>query len=80
MFASMGEYQFIEYMKENDKLTKELFNKHFKDFVDECLNGLNHHSFHDMFNVRISLKDEWIKFCDKEEKDNTYELDKNEEE
>ena len=80
MFANLDQYDFIVYMKEQNKLTHELFKNHLTDFITECLDGLKDNDYVDMFNIRISLKDDWMKFCDKEEKDNCYELDKNNEE
>jgi len=81
MYAGMSKYEFIQYLKEENILTKEAFNNYYKELIDDCLDGLKYNNFEDMFNIRISLKDDWLTYAEDKEKETSYENDnkKNEE-
>ena len=80
MFAGMSKYEFIQYLKEEDLLTKEAFSNYYAELVDNCLDGLKYNHFEDMFNIRISLKDDWLTYADVKEKETSYENDNKENE
>ena len=79
MYAGMNKYEFIQYLQEENKLTKEAFSNYYEGFIEDCLEGLKYNNFQEMFNIRISLKNDWLGYSDDKEKDNAYE-NKNEEE
>lgn len=70
----MNDFKFIKYLKDNDNLSVEKFKEKLQKFVEECLNDVSHTTYKEMFNIRISLKEEWLNFVNKEDKNLNYEL------
>jgi len=73
VFTHMDDYEFIQYLNENNKLNSTIFEKHITLFVNECLEELGRNKYNKLFNFKISWKDEWLKYSkDENEKENEY--------
>ena len=73
-YYNMNDFQFIQYLKNNNNLSVEKFKEKLQNFIEECLDDISHTSYKEMFNIRISLKEEWLNFVNEEDKDLNYEL------
>lgn len=79
MFTHMDEYEFIQYLHENDKLNTTIFEKYIVSFINDCLEDLGHNKYKELFNFKISWKNEWLKYSkDENEKENEYIINKTE--
>jgi len=73
VFTHMDDYEFIQYLNENNKLNSTIFEKYITLFVNECLEELGRNKYNKLFNFKVSWKDEWLKYSkDENEKENEY--------
>lgn len=73
-FYRMNDFNFMKYLKDNNNLSIEKFKEKLQKFIKECLDDVRHTSYKEMFNIRISLKEEWLNFVNEEDKNLNYEL------
>ena len=79
-YEQFNDYTFILHLAEEGKLNQKLFAEYLAGFFKECLSGFEYNEFTEMFDFKISLKEDWLKYCtnNKQTQEATYESESKE--